>query len=129
VLADGGGYVRLRALGAAARPAADVLARRLPVKDLPGRAPAAEALIAADPSRAPEAVGVLIEMAEARAAEPNLSGDPAYVALGRLDRAARPAAKQVAEALARHRDDALTAVLSRALRRVDPDAARAAGVR
>jgi len=135
VLAEQGHFATLRALGSATKPAAEVLARRLREGDAASRVAAAEALMAVDPSRSPQAVSALLEVLDARLRDPSPSAiprmpwEPAYLALGRLDRSTRPAAKVLAEALTRRSDDELTAVLARALRRTDPAAAKAAAVR
>ncbi|AWM36413.1 hypothetical protein C1280_04840 [Gemmata obscuriglobus] len=115
----------LRSLGAGAAPAAKVLGKHFDDPQYQRRIEVAEILIRADPNRAEEVVRWLLE----RATYPYVDRTDAAEAIGRLDASARPAAKWISEALAAHPNDDLTAVLARALRRTDPAAARAAGVR
>lgn len=122
----------LRGLSSAAlAPAADIFAKYYADPNYLRRAEVGELLLRADPARAVEVMTALVG---ALTAPPDPVRNsvyllPEYAVAGRLDASARPASKVLADALAAHADDDLTPILARALRRVDPAAARAAGVR
>jgi hypothetical protein len=121
----------LRSLGPAAAPAVDVLRKCFNDRQSWRRVEAAEVLIRVDPEQSEDVVRILVGMLTAPRDRGRTSDEwqQAYTAIERLDSSARPAAKLLADSLAAHPDDELTAVFARALRRADPAAARAAGVR